>query len=475
MNKKKSVKKTRKPINKRFNKDKLYAQKMFALKFLVLLLLGVLLLLATIYKNNHISVETKDDRAYNRFVKLATHTRILDVSSDKDNVYLTFNKKVKCSLDKKKYTDKNQTCTLKYSKDMNIVYIKTLYDTNIIFEIKDYINVINKVSEDKIYIAKGATEDINYLFNSLYFYEIELQDDGIISMGKTGILTGNNVGNTSILLKSKELKLKIDVVVTDLIAVKGNNFNYDKPYLSCGVYSKEDNDLLDKILESRVNRGGYLTRAGAVEAARFLTMEFPYRINYFSENGRMADWPKADGEGRYYHKGLYLDSSRFDVLNKDYIMNGPNPWGCPIHSNPAGGTRLNGLDCSGFISWAVHQAGFDPGDIGAGVDYSLYDFTDLGTKERVDEVLEAGTLKVGDLLSGDGEVSGASNGGHIAMLIGIKDGYYYVAEELWGRPSLSHGAVAMKYSYDDFKYYFYWRINMDEYYKEDGNLTTFWN
>ena len=26
----------------------------------------------------------------------------------------------------------------------------------------------------------------------------------------------------------------------------------------------------------------------------------------------------------------------------------------------------NGLDCSGFIAWVLKNAGFDPGDIGAG-------------------------------------------------------------------------------------------------------------
>lgn len=137
-----------------------------------------------------------------------------------------------------------------------------------------------------------------------------------------------------------------------------------------------------------------MSRAGVAEAARFLTLEFPYRIGYFNENGRLANPPKVDCEERYYHKGLYLHSSRFEV---------------------------------------------------------------------------------GDLLSGDGATTNAYDGGHIAILIGIKDGYYYVAETLWGTPRTAEGLVAMKYTPEELEYYFYWWIPMDEYYGEDGNLTDFWN
>ena len=77
---------------------------------------------------------------------------------------------------------------------------------------------------------------------------------------------------------------------------------------------------MDAILEDRVNDAGYQTRAGVVAAARFLGLEFPYRINYFTENGRMDSCygGKIDGEGRYYHKGLYLDESRFSQIEKSW-------------------------------------------------------------------------------------------------------------------------------------------------------------
>ena len=55
--------------------------------------------------------------------------------------------------------------------------------------------------------------------------------------------------------------------------------------------------------------------------------------------------------------------------------------------------------------------------------------TDLGEMKVLSEAIDNHTLKVGDLLSGgDGYL--ASTGGHIALVAGITDDYFYVAEEL---------------------------------------------
>ena len=51
------------------------------------------------------------------------------------------------------------------------------------------------------------------------------------------------------------------------------------------AYTIEGYELFDE-LENKINNTGYKTRAGVVEAARFLTLNLPYKINYFYENGR---------------------------------------------------------------------------------------------------------------------------------------------------------------------------------------------
>ena len=328
-------------------------------------------------------------------------------------------------------------------------------------------------SGDCIYLALRGHLDIGYLFENGEDYDIEAADKTIVNINGN-IIKGNRTGETYLIVKNPMNDVRFRVVVTDLIIEKGDDFNYDKEFITEGVFTEEDNDLLDEILENRVRKAGYLTRAGAVEAARFLTLEFAYRIGYFNENGRLANDPKADGEGRYYHKGLYLHSSRFEELDSQYIIYGPNPWGYPIYSDPIGRVIPNGLDCSGFTGWALYQAGYDPGDLGAGVNPTRIDFTDLGEKERLTEKT-MDNLKVGDLLAGTGSRYAEAGGGHISLLIGIKDNKYYVAETLWGAPTKGEGLVAMKYTYDEMMEYFYWRVDMDEFYGQDGNLTDFWN
>ena len=143
------------------------------------------------------------------------------------------------------------------------------------------------------------------------------EDENICSVTNDGIITAGNVGETKVVVSVLDQKKEVPVTVTDLIELKPAKYDTKKTLLSCGQYTNEQNALLDKILEARINEAGYHTRAGVVAAARFL-LEFPYRIEYFSENGRLykpAGQPYVDGEGRYYHKGLYLSESKFAELD----------------------------------------------------------------------------------------------------------------------------------------------------------------
>jgi hypothetical protein len=194
--------------------------------------------------------------------------------------------------------------------------------------------------------------------------------------------------------------------------------------------------------------------------------EFPYRISYFSENGRIAfRSTKVDGEGRYYHKGLYLSKDRESGIQ--YKNQGPATWRCNMYNRISHRTSRNGLDCSGFISWVLLNGGFDPGDIGAGVT-EVYDLTDTGKRTKFNQsVVDSGVVKTGDLLS-----SPNSSGGHIAMIVGMDDKYYYVAESLWtGKYT---GVVIMPYLKNTAYKRYYYVMLMDDYYKEDGNYSVHW-
>lgn len=191
-------------------------------------------------------------------------------------------------------------------------------------------------------------------------------------------------------------------------------------------------------------------------------MEFPYRINYFYENGRQTT-NNVDGEGRYYHEGLYLSETKYKSITG--TKTGPKMWGCPLYSNPVKKYADNGLDCSGFVSWALLNAGFDVKDVGAGfsVNSDLTDFGELKTLSK--DLANSDIIKPGDLLHSN------AAGGHIAIIVGIDSEYYYVAQALWYDEV---GVIISKYKKNNLSSSFTEVVLMDEYYANDGNLTYMW-
>ncbi len=359
-----------------------------------------------------------------------------------------------------------------FKLDKNIYYAFFKNEDNEIFKINN-VDTIGKVTElkvnkDKVYLAIYGEYDLKAVWDSIGNVQDNLtwtsEDGNIASIDQNGHIKGLKSGKTKITAKIMDESVDTEVIVTDLITLRPNSYNSKKPYLSCGRYNKEENDLLDEILKARIDDVGYKTRAGAVEAARFLALEFPYKIRYFSENGR-GSTNGVDGEGRYYHVGLYLDESRFSGIGKK--SNGPKTWGCSLYSRPSHGYRSNGLDCSGFVSWVLLNGGFDVGDIGAGLAPHL-DLTDYGKRTNFNaSVVSSGKVKVGDLLS-----SGGVNGGHIAIIVGEDNNYYYVAESLWTPPNVA--VVIIPYSKKTIFNRYYYVMLMDSYYQEDGNLTKLW-
>lgn len=394
---------------------------------------------------------------------------VIDSNSENYECYIGNN------LDNAIWTNSiKNNCIVEYTEEINNIYLKNNYDK--VFKIKNNYD-LSKVKElniknNKLFLAVNAKDKIEYetktLGNVKEKVKFESENNNIANVNEKGIVKGLSPGNTSINIIHKDKKNKVEVIVTDKINVMSEQYNTNRPYIRCNQYTEEENDFLDEILKNRVEKAGYKTRAGVVAAARFLTLEFPYKIAYFSENGRMAPYgvtSKVDGEGRYYHTGLYLNNSR--TKNISISMHGPASWGCSIYSNPSNGYRNNGLDCSGYISWVILNGGFDPQDIGAGVS-TIPDLTDLGVKKELTDSLNNNSVKIGDLLSGE-----KSDGGHIAMLIGVKDNKYYVTESLWfGKGDL--GPVIKTYDYNSLKSNFYWHVDMDNYYIEDGNYSEFW-
>lgn len=325
-------------------------------------------------------------------------------------------------------------------------------------------------AKNKYYLALNDTIDLNELTYGLGSYDLKYKYNNEIIKIENNVITPIKNGKTNIIVKYNDKEIKnIDLTVTDTITKLPKEFDSKKKYLPCNQYTEEEAKLLDEILEFRINEAGYGTRAGVVAAARFLTLELPYRLTYFYENGRVHESGVnyADGEGRYYKKGLYLSESKKE--NIIYKIAGPAIWGCPLKNyedDPPDYIRFkklpNGLDCSGFVSWATLNGGFDVGDIGAGESAYPHQLTDIGEfVPLTNELIASNTIKPGDYFS---------FWGHISVIIGIDDDNFYVAESL----NTLKGLVVKTYPKKTVNRTFTHVVMLDTYYLKDGNLTYMW-
>lgn len=391
---------------------------------------------------------------------------ILSITNKNNNLIIELDNNYDClftdeyilpDVDSNKWvaSDKEYKC---YTKFDNSKYIFLKKDNKIVYSTDDVIYL--ETLSDKVYMALNDKKDLPIkVIGNINNLDFKYSNSTVIDINK-GKIISNSIGNTSIITKYNGTKNIIDVIVSDLIVTMPKEYDLKKKELECNKYSEEESDILDDILKSRVNEVGASTRASAVSVARFLTLEFPYRINYFYENGRQTT-NKVDGEGRYYHKGLYLTESKYSSLTGS--TSSPKAWGCKLYSNPVKRYDNNGLDCSGFVSWVLLNAGFDPKDVGAGfADY--LDLTDYGDVKRINSATIK-DIKVGDLLHS------YAAGGHIGIIVGIDNDYFYVAQALWYDEV---GVIITKYKKDLLYKSFPHVILMDKYYINDGKLTNMW-
>lgn len=393
----------------------------------------------------------------------------LDVYFNGNEKYCTTSNERKISNETEFNQIKDKKCNVKITPEKNYIFFKN--EKGILskaFELTDYILEIG--GKENYYLPLNGSVDISNLINKVSDQELTYELDSKIAVLENGNLKGIGIGDFDFKIKFLGETIKTShVYVTDGITRRPNQFDEKKPYLPCYAYDQDKAKLMDIILEERINEVGYQTRAGAVEAARFLTLDFPYRLTYFFENGRVngTGTGYADGEGRYYHKGLYLNEDKFSEIK--YKHSGPAIWGCKLTNwEPAApyypkGVKLpNGLDCSGFVTWAILNGGFDVGDIGAGETPYWNQLTDKGDYTKLTkEIIYGDSIKVGDLFS---------KWGHISILVGQDEENFYIAESL----DTLFGVVIKTYPRKSVMKTWTHIVYMDKYYKEDGKITDLW-
>lgn len=356
---------------------------------------------------------------------------------------------------------------VKNKTNLKFIIVFVLLSFVIFYLTFHYLNrdsVLKINGSDKIYLALNETKHLNLDVVSkkegIRRLKYESNNEDIVSIGRDGKMLAKEVGSTTIKVSSiNGISKTIEIIVTDLLVAP--TYAQEKSELSCNKYSLEEATILDEILKNDIENAGYATRAGVVAAARFLSLRFPYKINYYFENGRLdsIDREYIDGEGRYYHIGLYLSEDKYNLIEASTKT--PVMWGCDLYAKYVQTYSRNGLNCSGFISWAMLNGGFDVGDIGAGIT-NEYDFTDMGEKVDINiTLLNSGKVKVGDLIG---------RNSHIAIIIGLQNNKIYIAESYEPSMKVREFTIDELIESDDFKYI----MLMDSIYKNDGNLTNMW-
>lgn len=178
-------------------------------------------------------------------------------------------------------------------------------------------------------------------------------------------------------------------------------------------------EAFNNLIASNVEENGYGTRAGVVTAAVTLIAElgnnYNVKIPYFWGGGH------ADG-----------------------VVDGAlGYWGSTQCHTYANGQSYNycGLDCSGFVPWAIKNGGFSITPLVTG------GFQSLPGAERV-SLTNSAVLQPGDLLE---------SSGHVILIVGVDENNYICAEA-------AGNETGVLFSTHPFNASGYWGVNMEGFY-----------
>lgn len=190
-----------------------------------------------------------------------------------------------------------------------------------------------------------------------------------------------------------------------------------------GTSLEEFNELIAENVED----AGYGTRAGVVAAAVTLIAELG--------NNYGVKVP-------YYWGGGHYDGVVVGALGY---------WGSTQCHTTANGQSYNycGLDCSGFVPWAIKNGGFNKG-VGLASDFQ---YMDGANKVKLSN---SPVMQPGDLLESDG---------HVILIVGIdEEAGQYICAEAMGN---AYGVLFTRRSFTESGY---WGVDLEDYYNNPSNV-----
>ncbi len=198
-------------------------------------------------------------------------------------------------------------------------------------------------------------------------------------------------------------------------------FSEGKPFYTCNAFTAQDKFKYDAMLKEAVNQAGYGTRAGVVEALRFLMGGTGYRLAY-------------DGHHSTYNKvGLNIGSS--------------TAWGCRVDG------YIRGMDCTGIFWWPMYQNGVK--SVSPCSSKNVYPLGEVLDKIKVGDVLvtpDASKKELGCYYA------------HATIIIGIDENNIYAGSN--GVIVIPKNNIPTKGSNT--------HVRLVTYPNGDGNLTNMW-
>ena len=221
---------------------------------------------------------------------------------------------------------------------------------------------------------------------------------------------GLDIGTCVITVKDLDSGLTASTNVT---VIKGKNsgaefasekFNCFKPLIDRNTYSEADWSRMERELREKVEEAGWGTRAGVVTAAMYLC-SLDYAVPY-----RGTPMDREHYQGVYPKIGLNREWGKFVPLKIDLTAYG--------RQYKKGGYYRNGLDCTGFVSWALVNGGLRKENDST---WTKFPKETHDLRDWKDKVLPGDLAQVWD--------SKQKAYTHFALVIGVDGDTIYIAEE----------------------------------------------
>ncbi len=225
----------------------------------------------------------------------------------------------------------------------------------------------------------------------------------------------------------------------------GKNAN-NKNMIKCGDGPKYNQDLFNM-----VRSAGFKTREGVVAAALYLSSHINTHIPYFWSGGHFHSY------NGYYDTG-------------DNFMGVSSRWGCDTTMISPGTNKQTpgqkyplGLDCSGFVAWAIFNGGYYTGDSSQTLTVNTQEVPSSIGGVSVSSIAfknAKGRVKPGDILW---------KKDHVGLVVKVDDSKIQIAEE----KGADYGLVITEIKYNSSR--FTNVILMDNFYSNYKKDAGIWN